>query len=100
MLARMRSLGWLLALVASLATIPELLRRRDDYTRLLHPRPPIPEWGKIRTVALSSAAVQRVVQGGDVRADSFAQSFDMYYEAQLDNCNRESARLQHCLSCT
>ena len=90
MLGGRSSVAWLLALVATLATIPELLRRRDDYTRLLHPRPPIPQWGKIRTVTLDSAAVQRVVQGGNVPAEAFARSFDMYYEAQLDDCHRES----------
>ena len=90
MLGGRSSVAWLLALVATLATIPELLRRRDDYTRLLHPRPPIPQWGKIRTVTLDSAAVQRVVQGGNVPAEAFARSFDMYYEAQPDDCHRES----------
>ena len=90
MLGGRSSVAWLLALAATLATIPELLRRRDDYTRLLHPRPPIPQLGKILTVTLDSAAVQRVVQGGNVPAEAFARSFDMYYEAQLDDCHRES----------
>ena len=83
-----RSVAWV-ALVATLVAIPELLRTRDDRTRLLHPRPPIPDWGKVRTVTLDSAAVARVVQAGDVAAEAFAHSFDMYYEAQLDNCDRE-----------
>ena len=97
-MARARSQAWLLAaLFAALATIPELLRRRDDKTRLLHPRPPIPEWGKIQTVKLDSAAVQRVVRGGNVPAEAFAQSFDMYYEAQLNDCHRESQCFWLCL---
>ena len=85
-----RSVAWVAAvLIAILAAVPGLLRKRDDHTRLLHPRPPIPDWGRIRTVTLDSAALERVVQGSHAPAEAFARSFDMYYEAQLDDCDRE-----------
>eukprot|EP01046_Picozoa_sp_COSAG06_P079692 COSAG06_NODE_27093_length_601_cov_1.047809_1_plen_109_part_01 len=84
------------ALVAGLIALPKQLRWRDDATRLRWPRPAVPEHGRLRTIQLSSEALERVVAGdwthASSSADLFAASFDMYYEAQLDECDSERDR--------
>ena len=83
-----------MAILALALVVPTLLYNRDTSLLLEFQakRPPVPAYGKITTIAHDEATMARVAgvvhAGGEVLPrDAFAASFDMYYEAQLDDCD-------------
>ena len=72
-----------------LAAVPAFLYDRDQAQLLANPKPPIPANGRVLTIQHDSQTMQRVADKAGMEASSFASSFDMYYEANLDGCDPE-----------
>ena len=78
------------AIVALFIQIPTWLDQRDTKVLLKYPKPPVPEYGRVTTIQHSKATMEKVASFYDqFSVDEYASSYDMYYEAQTENCNSE-----------
>ena len=79
------------AIVALFIQIPTWLDQRDTKVLLKYPKPPVPEYGRVTTIQHSKATMEKVASFYDqFSVDDYASSYDMYYEAQTENCNSEN----------
>eukprot|EP00121_Abeoforma_whisleri_P005094 Awhi_evm1s4610 len=76
-------------LLAVIVKIPVWLKERDEALLLKYPIPPMPSHGKLTTITHNKATIELVASPGQYPVESFASSFDMYYEAQLEDCDSE-----------
>jgi len=69
--------------------IPGWLHARNEAVLLANPKLPIPEYGgAVVTINHNEATMKKIASSVDELSHAdFASSFDMYYEAQLENCD-------------
>ena len=74
-------------LCAFLSMVPGWLSARDTALRLRYPIPQMPAHGRVTTISHNAETMAKIASDGDIPVSSFASSFDMYYEAQLEDCD-------------
>ena len=74
-------------LCAFLSMVPGWLAARDTALLLRYPIPPMPAHGRVTTISHDAATMAKIAADGDMPVSAFASSFDMYYEAQLEDCD-------------
>eukprot|EP01052_Picozoa_sp_SAG31_P042849 SAG31_NODE_6939_length_1843_cov_1.291858_1_plen_410_part_10 len=87
------AISFIVACASSL--LAECLQSRDDNVVLRNPRPPVPPHGRVTTIKLHQDAVAKVAGKSSVPAAAFAQSFDMYYEADLTGSGCDPKRSEN-----
>ena len=78
------------AVLAALVGVSNLLKARDDRVLIdaIALRPPIPSYGAVTTISHSAATMGKITAVmPDLAPEDFVPSFDMYYEAQLTDCD-------------
>mmetsp|Transcript_22599 Transcript_22599/g.40435 ORF Transcript_22599/g.40435 Transcript_22599/m.40435 type:complete len:354 (-) Transcript_22599:148-1209(-) len=66
---------------------PSWLQARDEALLLAYPPPPIPNHGSIITIQHSNVTMEKIAVASDLPIAALASSFDMYFEAQLEDCD-------------
>ena len=83
--------------IAVLAGVSHVLNARDDAALMafIDKRSPVPSYGRMTTIRHSDKTMAKIaaVAPPGIHAERwperFVRSFDMYYEAQLDDCDPE-----------
>lgn len=78
--------------VATLIGISNLLKARDDavLVKAIAQRAPVPSHARMTTISHDAQTMAKITSAmPHVSPELFVSSFDMYYEAQLDDCDPE-----------
>jgi hypothetical protein len=78
--------------IAVLAGVSHLLNARDDAALIafIAKRSPVPSYGRMTTISHDDKTMAKIAAAmPSLAPERFVPSFDMYYEAQLDDCDPE-----------